>query len=111
MTRAAAQTITVTMQYRKEIIRAFLAVCAFLVILYAVNVYSALSDSVALQNAELQIAELSKTVEDLDAQYLTLSSTLTPDKFQEYGLSQGKVSAFITKSASIGRAAFAGNDL
>ncbi len=111
MTYAIAKTYSVTMQFRKEITFALLAACAFLVLIYSMNVYSVLSNSVALDRAEKEIASLSTSIQELDSKYLAISSELTPDVLGQYGLSRGKASAFITKSTSIGAVALSGNDL
>ena len=42
-----------------------------------------------MQNIETQTATLDTQVDALDAQYLQLSSAITPDTLADYGLAQG----------------------
>jgi hypothetical protein len=54
---------------------------------------------VALESIQKQSAALSASVSDLDSKYLELGSAVTPDSLATYGLVQGKVSAYIPRTA------------
>ncbi len=100
MTKAIAQTYTYAQQYR-ALATLFLAGATMLaVIMYAVNVYGAISHSVSLSAVEKQIAAVQASVGELDARYLDLGSAITPDSLHAYGLAQGEVTAYIPRTAS-----------
>lgn len=111
MTRAIAQTVNMTAEYRKEIVRAFAIACIMLAGIYVLYFYSVISKAVALQKAEADIASLSKAVEILDTEYLSLSSRITSDGLESYGFREGKVSAYISRTASLGKVAIGANEL
>ncbi len=82
--------------------------------MYAINLYGVISDTVALQQIQRAASALSADVSALDTTYLHLSSKITPDTLHSYGLQEGEVSFFISRSpvaASGGRVAFSGNEL
>ena len=111
MTKAIAQTYGTAREYRLQIMYAVLAVCALLVIAYAVNVYSVISHTVALQKVQAETSALTSDTEKLDSQYLGLSRTVTPDNLRKYGLQEGQVSAYISRTASLGSVAVRGHEL
>jgi hypothetical protein len=103
MNRAIARTFSFHNSYRVFIAYALLGSSIFLALLYSFNLYSIISDTVAVQHLRQQTALLSTAVEELDSEYLKLSSNITPDRLEAYGLSQGKVSLFIPRTSSLGR--------
>lgn len=111
MTRAIAQTYNAANDYRAHITASLLGLCAFMALLYGVNIYGTVSGTIALQKTQTQIAALSSTVGGLDSQYMSISQVTTPDSLGKYGLSQGKVSAYISSPASLGRVALSGHEL
>ena len=98
MTKAIAHTYDFAFQYRMHISYALIASCMLMILIYAVNVYSMISRTVAMQKIETQAAVLDTKVAALDTQYLGLSSAITPDSLSAYGLDQGQVSEFITRA-------------
>jgi virulence-associated protein VapD len=82
-----------------------------MVCVYGMNVYAAISHTVAIQNVEKQVSGLSSSVDSLDAQYIRLSSAITPDVLPKHGFSQAQVSAFISRSVSLGSVALSGHEL
>jgi len=106
MTKAITFTYSVAMEHRLHIIRALMAGCMFLAILYAVNVYAVISRTVALQRLNVESATLGSSVDKLDTQYLALENKVSIDSLSTYGMSQGKVSEYITRSSSQGSVAF-----
>jgi len=57
------------------------------------------------------MASLAGTVQRLDSEYLELSSKVTPDNLKAYGFSQGQVSAYISRTSSLGSVALRGHEL
>ncbi len=111
MTRAIAQTYSVANDYRAHITASILGLCAFMALLYGVNIFRTISATMAVQRAESQIATLSSVVGNLDSQYMTISRSATPESLKARGLSQGKVSAFISSPATLGSVALSGHEL
>jgi len=83
---------------------------ALLLMLYGINLYSTVSNTVTMQHIQKSISELSANVENLDAQYLELSSRVTPDKLSSFDLAPGQVSYFISRSSSLGLVAVGGHE-
>lgn len=100
MTKAIAQTYEVVHGYRMRITATLLAVSIFMALLYVINVYTVISHTVAVQKVNSEIAVIENTIENLDSKYLALSSKITPDNLNVYGLSQGKVTEYIAKTSS-----------
>lgn len=111
MTRAIAQTYSVASDYMVQITATILGLCAFMALLYGVNIYRTISATIDLQKAETQVASLSSVVGALDSKYMNISRSTTPDSLKTYGLTQGKVSAFISSPASLSRVASSGHGL
>ncbi len=111
MTKALAHTYTTLHTYRRHITLALLATSAVLVAVYSVNLYRVISHTVALQQVVAQTKTLNGAVDSLDGQYIALSHTITPDAVSERGFDQGKVSAYISRTASLGRIALVGHEL
>ncbi|MFA6295313.1 MAG: hypothetical protein WC666_02725 [Candidatus Paceibacterota bacterium] len=106
MTKAIAQTYNVVNEYKMRISLIFMAVSVIMMLFYITNVYSVISHTVTIQKINAEITAIEKVVENLDAQYLGLSSKITPDSLNIYGMSQGKVSEYISKTSytAFGRA-------
>lgn len=111
MTKAIAQTYTTIHEYRRQITLALLATSLVLVTIYAVNLYRVISNTLAIQNIRAEVATLEMSLDKLDSQYIALSHTVTPDAVTARGFDQGEVSAFISRTASLGRIALAGHEL
>jgi len=106
MTKAIVQTYNIVHEYRMKISLLFVAASVVMVLFYIANVYSTISRTVSIQKINLEVTAIEKVVENLDAQYLGLSSKITPDSLNVYGMSQGKVSEYISKTSytALGRA-------
>lgn len=111
MTKTLAQTYSIAQEYQRQIIAAALIACVFMLALYALNVYSVISHTVALESVQKQTATLSTSVDALDSQYLALTSKADPDKLADYGFRQGQVSAYISRTASLGSLATRAHEL
>lgn len=98
MTKAIAQTYNAVHENLRRISIAFFVACLFLVFIYAINIFSVVSRTVSLQKVQTQIATIGSSVDSLDSEYLALSGKITPDNLNDYGMSQGKVSEYITKT-------------
>lgn len=111
MTKAIAYTYTATMEHRARITSALFAMCLVMVVAYAAYLYSAISRTVSIQKTDKAAALLAASVDALDADYIRMSSRITPDTIAAHGFSRTKVSAFIPKTASLGRVALGGHEL
>ena len=111
MAHAIAQTYIAVTEYRARITAFLLMLCAVMVMYYGVSIYKTISMTVALDKAHMEIAAVTSTVGTLNSTYLDLSRSVTPDKLGEYGLSQGHVSEFISRSTSIGSVALSQHTL
>jgi len=106
-----AKTYNLVQEYRTIMTWTLLLACAFLAVTYGLNIYKVIQSTVTLEKIHGQATILGREVDDLDSQYLKLSGVLTPDQLAAYGLSQGKVSQYISKSASLSRLAIGGHEL
>jgi hypothetical protein len=96
---------------RLKMAQGLIVICTILGIFYAINLYSIISNTVALQHIGKETRALTSEVEALDTQYLKLSSKITPDALKTYGLGTGEVSFFIPRTSSLGSVATAGHEL
>ncbi len=110
MTKAIAHTYTIAHEYRKQITTALLATCVVFALLYAMNLYRIISHTVALQQVATQARMVETATQELDAQYLSISNTISPGNIGSYGFMQGEVQAFISRSNSSERVALAGHE-
>lgn len=111
MTKAITQTYTVVHDYRRQITQALLLTCMVMALAYAINLYRVISHSLALQSITREQASLDSSIQALDSQYTSLSNKITPDMLHTYGFDQGKVSAFISRTASLGSVSMVGHEL
>lgn len=100
MTKAIAQTYNVINDYSKMISYFFLIGSLIMMFVYAFSIFSVISRTVALQKIEAQINVLNSDINQLDSHYLVLSGAINPDDLSQYGMSKGKVSQYISRSAS-----------
>jgi len=111
MKRAAIQTAVAVHDYRSNISLVILFGCFMLAAMYAVNLYGLVSRTIAIRSAESQASSMANDVSSLDAQYLKLASEITPDALQSHGLSQGKVSLYISEPVPTASRALAAGQL
>lgn len=111
MTKAIAHTYITIHGYRRQITMALLAASAVCAFIYAINLYRVISHTIALRQVTAEMASLDASMSKLDARYISISHTITPDSLAARGFEQGKVSAFISRTASLGRIASAGYEL
>lgn len=101
MTKAIATTYTVAKDFRAEIAYVVVAACAGLALIYGFNLYKVITQTIALRQVESQEVALQSSLSDLNAQYLDLSSKITPDMLGQYGFSEGQVAEYISKNSSL----------
>ncbi len=111
MTKAIAHTYTTFYGYRRQISLALMAASMVCALIYAANLYRVISHTLALRQVTAQTAILDTAISKLDTQYISISHTITPESLSARGFEQGKVSAFISRTASLGRIALAGHEL
>ena len=111
MTKVITLTYNITHEYRRQITLTLLAMCTILIMTYALNLYRVISHTISLQRINAQTNALDATVQNLDSQYLSISSKITPDILGAHGFNQGQVSAFISQTKPLGRVAMAGHEL
>ena len=111
MTKALAQTYTTVHTYRVFIMRALCIGCAFATLWYAINVYQAISRTIASEHISSATDALSNSVNELGAQYIRLSSSASPSALEKYGMTVSPVSAYIPRTASLGSVAFSSHEL
>lgn len=111
MTKAIAQTYTTIHKYRVFIMRMLCIGCVLATAWYGINVYSAISHTIAVSHLSSQISALSNEVNQLGSKYISLSNSASPSTLAAYGMNQGKVTAYIPRTASLGSAAISGYEL
>lgn len=107
MKQAIAQTAGNIHAYRARITIAVIGACALAAAFYGYNLYSLISNTVAIKQVQSQSAAASSAISDLNARYLKVSGTITPDVIAKYGFKPGLVSVYITRT----RAAAANHNL
>lgn len=111
MTKTISVAYATIHDYRTYITTGLLGASIALVIAYAASVYAVISHTVAIQKIQAAAVALGSTVDNLDSQYLQLSSSVTPESLSTYGFTQGKVSAYISRTPSLGSVARGGHEL
>ena len=110
MTKAIAHTYTIAQENSRQIMTALFGLCLVLVLGYAINIYRIVSHTVAFKQVQVQTASVETAVQNLDAEYATLSKQITPDVFMANGFYSGKVKIFIPRTTSL-VVSMAGNEL
>ncbi len=83
-----------------RIINYMVLICCFaLAFVYAINIFSLISKTVALQKVEASIANLASGINELDSRYLSLSGDITPDNLVAYGMIRSQVSEYIPRKS------------
>jgi hypothetical protein len=98
MKRVLVNTAENVHAHRMNITIAILCASVLCAAFYAMNLYSLVSRTVALRQAERQVTAVSSAISDLDSTYLTLTSAITPDTLAAHGFTAGKVAAYIKRS-------------
>jgi len=111
MNKIIAHTYSQTNKFRAYITYALFGICALSMIAYVFNIYTVISHSVALQQTETNIAKVSETIQKLDTQYIGLSNRITPELVRAHGMSEGKVTSYISRNPSLGVVSLSGYEL
>jgi hypothetical protein len=98
MTKAIAQTYNVFNENVRVITYAFLIGSMLLAFVYSINLFAVISNTVAYQKSQAKMVELGSSVDELDTLYLSISGNINPDNLEEYGMTKGEVSEYITKA-------------
>ena len=111
MTKAIAHTYNTIHTYR--IILMHLACVGALASLvwYGVNVYSAVSSTIAAENIQKTIGEESVAVNKLGASYIELAHQASPVALKQYGMTAGVISAYIHTPSTLGTIALSAHEL
>ena len=97
MTKVIALTYSTIHSHLARITATIFVACLLLIFAYAFNIFSIVSRTVSLQKMESKISAINSSVNNLDSEYLRLSGQITPDNLISYGMSQGKVSEYISR--------------
>src|SRR3989344_8402402 len=108
MTKLIAQTYAYTNNTRAYMTYVLLGLSALMAVIYAANVYAVVSRTVAIKQISNQATEISAVVQALDGKYLELSNRITPESIRAQGMNQGTVSAYISRTATLGKVAISG---
>lgn len=97
MTKAITQTYSKLNDNLRIISYTFLIGCLILVVIYSLNLFKVISNTVAVQQTDAKMTALSSSVDQLDSEYLSLTGNINPDNLGDYGMTKGKVSMYISK--------------
>jgi hypothetical protein len=111
MSKAIAQTYQIAVDYRTHITTFIVGLCLVMASLYIVNIFRTVSGTISLESLNKNISSLSSEVGKLESDYINASKLATPDSLSKYGLSQGKVSVFISTPAKVGRVSMTGYEI
>ena len=111
MTKALAQTYTTVHRYRVFIMRMLCVGCAVATLWYGVNVYVAISRTIAASHISSAADAVSDSVNQLGSQYIKLSNSASPSALSSYGMTVSPVSAYIPRTAALGSVALTGHEL
>jgi len=110
MTKALAQTYTTVHTYRVLIMRVLCVGCALATLWYGINVYQAVSRTIAAEQIGGEADALNNSVNDLGTQYMKLENSASPSALSTYGMTVSPVSAYIPASASLGSVALSSHE-
>lgn len=102
MTQILTKTYSLAEENRITITKTLLLGSILMILMYAYNMYAVITKTVASQNLDKQVAQLEGSVQKLDSEYINLSNKITPEMAKEYGLEQPAVSAYISRTKSVG---------
>jgi hypothetical protein len=111
MTKAIAQTYTTVHNHSIFIMRLLLAACFLTAFWYGINIYGAISRTIAAEHISAEADALGNNINQLDAEYLELSDSATPSSLSAYDMSSGNVTAYIPRGESLGSVALSGHEL
>jgi hypothetical protein len=111
MTKALAQTYTTIHAYRVFIMRALCIGCLVATVWYGVNVYQAISRTIAAENVSGLASGVSDSVNQLGAQYIQLADLASPSALSAHGMTVSSSTIYISSGASsLGSVAFLGHE-
>lgn len=110
MTKAFTKTNTLGFMYRTYATYVLIAACFGLIVMYSFSIYKVISHTVAVKGVEKEITALSSSVDDLEAKYTKISSAIHPESITKFGLTHGRVTSYIPRTASLGKVAMLGHE-
>jgi len=110
MTKAIAQTYTTIHSYRVVIMRMLCVSCAVATVWYGVNVFEAISRTIAAEHLSATADTLSNSVNDLGSQYIKLANLASPSALASHGMTVAGVTAYIPRTASLGSVALSSHE-
>jgi hypothetical protein len=111
MKKMTTQAYTFTQNYRAMLVSGILCGCFLLSLFYAFTVYRAVSLAVAMQHVNADIRAVDTNVGMLEAQYIAISRTITPDSLVVHGFSKGTVTGYVPRVSPSHGVAFVGYEL
>ena len=111
MTKAIAHTYTTVHDHRMMIIRALFAGCFLAAAWYGINIYNAISRTIAAERISAQADALGNSINQLYSQYISLTDSASPAALSSFGMKPSTVTAFIPRTASLGSVALSGHEL
>ena len=111
MTKAIINTYTTVHTYRVIIMKALCVGCALATLWYGVNVFQAISKTIATEHMSAKASSLSNSVNQLGTQYIKLANLASPSALATHGMTVTQVSAYIPRTASLGSVALSGHEL
>lgn len=105
MNKAIIKIYNIVSRDQSKFVYLLIAICICVSFVYGLFVYRTIEYTIAIRDNETKIADLGSLVGELDTQYITKSSKITPELAKEYGLYETKVSAYINRTTSLGSVA------
>ncbi len=97
MTKAIVQTYNIFNENVRIVTSAFVIGILILTFIYSINLFTVISNTVAFQKTEAKMSALGSSVDELDSEYLSISGNINPDNLEEYGMTKGEVSEYISR--------------
>lgn len=110
MTKAIAQTYTTARNHGIFIMKLIFAGCFLAAAWYGINVYNAVSRTIAAEYVSAQADALGNSINQLDSEYIGLMDSASPAALADYGMSPGTASVYIARTASLGGVALSGHE-
>ena len=111
MTKTLAQTYTTIHTYRVNIMRLLCVGCALATVWYGINVYSAISHTIAAEHVSADASALSNSVNALGSRYIQLADLASPNAVSAHDMTVSAVTTYIPRTASLGSVALSGREL
>ena len=111
MTKALAHTYTTIHTYRVNIMRLLCVGCLLAMVWYGINVYTAISRTIATEHISAVASDLSNSVNALGSQYIQLANLASPSALSAHGMTVSAVTSYISRTPSFGSVALSGHQI